>query len=103
MDKKEILEIESKRKGDEYLKDVRIKGARIGSIVLLIGMFLFFVIDFIKGEPLDYRFFVLVFGINVVTDIYIYIKSKEKQYLITIILWSILTIAHLIKYIQGLI
>lgn len=100
MDKKEILKIESKKNNDEYVKQAVIKSNWIALIIAFSVMFIFMIVDFAKGEEIDLRPLIMMASSVSGMNLYMYIKTKEKQRIIASIIWLAVAILNILRYIS---
>ncbi|NLN50005.1 MAG: hypothetical protein GX149_00050 [Acholeplasmataceae bacterium] len=99
MDKNKVLEIESQKNNDDYVREVRIKASGVGLVVAVIFIAIFATIDLITGKNIDLRSMIILFGVNTSVNLYIYIKTKDKLVLLAAIIWAVNMTMFLIRYI----
>lgn len=101
MEKEKVLEIESKKNNDEYLKKVTDKSTVLAYLVMLIVVIGLLVIDLIEKNPYSYKYLLIVLAGSLSSSIYKYIKIKNTDNLVIIFLNSIAFILHFILLIRD--
>jgi hypothetical protein len=99
LDKNKILEIQSKKNNDEYIKQITERSTNIAFITMLFIIIFLLIIDIIEQNPYNYKYILIVLGGETIGSLYKYIKIKSKKSLTILIFSAVAFLLHIVLFI----